>query len=1087
MPRVKVWSRRALHSLTALSIGCAPAAAGDTRAELYDIAVPFTPGASVEVSDVSAAAFWGGYQIGAVGGRYYRIFPDASASFGLSQSMAKDRVDVTCDAEAKACTITPLDGDPLTVKAEDEFDVDLSTIDLPALEIAKAYAVRVAAQWKPAGPSKAELEAAARKKAAEKKAAAKKADAAKKASATKKTTKAKKPSAPKTSDAAKKAVAEKKVVKAAKPAPKKTVPVKAKTAGVEKPVAGKTIAKPKAGAKPKVEVAKAKTKPAKAEPAKKTTPAAKAEPAVLAGASAAVDCVPPKKPVKKTTAKKTASKTPAVKKKVVRADTAKARKPQPKPEPKPKPKVACETEAKAKPAVKKADAKPAVAKAPAKKAATPKPAAKKPAVEKTGETTGETKKKPAPAKKAVAKAKPAPARPVVKKAAPAKVAIPAKTVVVGTETTAARGSGGRVVTEGTVEIAPVAETVVGTRVAVDLPAEKSAPKVVVKQAAPSAQSVQPSQPVILAQPGVTSVFPQIQTMAGMPGMVVPAMNAAPQIVVLMIDPSNLQSRQAEVPPAPVPQPVAPAPVPQPPVADAGMIERLLAAYAAESARVSPGRIALAAPTDGKDALAQSADPLKRLLAAAYGAEAASALLNRTPEEPRPADAKMSPDAVGLFDRVLSAYGEEAAKRAVSERKIEIAPTPARDVLKAAPARRATIAKPALAKRASTTPQAQMPAAKKPSGESASIESLIAADTAMAARKAPVRPAGGGDERVAMRATPKRIETVEEAPARRRTVAPKARTLPPAKTPQPGSPAPQAFAPKSPEPKLSGPKKTTIEALVGASAKTQKPLEPQTPKETAETSEPAAKSLPRSVKALVQPEPDSAKAEMSSPKLNPKSKAKAKAKAFTRQALKAKPEPKTQEPKDEPKPAQEQKTKAKSQPKPKPQPKAKAEPKPKPEPKLEAEPKSVEPAAKTREAVKKSSPQAKPQPKQETAPVVSKEIAVSGDDTVEGNAPGLHNLSVVGMIQTELSRLGYNPGEVDGQLGPKTRAAIAMAEKDEGLSVTGKASIVLLERLANRKTRRAAPKAAAVKPKSDDAAPEQESKKKISSDPWRFVR
>ena len=42
------------------------------------------------------------------------------------------------------------------------------------------------------------------------------------------------------------------------------------------------------------------------------------------------------------------------------------------------------------------------------------------------------------------------------------------------------------------------------------------------------------------------------------------------------------------------------------------------------------------------------------------------------------------------------------------------------------------------------------------------------------------------------------------------------------------------------------------------------------------------------------------------------------------------------------------------------------------------------------------------------------------------------------IQRDLKRLGYDPGPVDGVLGPKTRAAIAHFEKDKGRSPTQKA-------------------------------------------------
>lgn len=50
------------------------------------------------------------------------------------------------------------------------------------------------------------------------------------------------------------------------------------------------------------------------------------------------------------------------------------------------------------------------------------------------------------------------------------------------------------------------------------------------------------------------------------------------------------------------------------------------------------------------------------------------------------------------------------------------------------------------------------------------------------------------------------------------------------------------------------------------------------------------------------------------------------------------------------------------------------------------------------------------------------------------------------LQRALAAKGFDPGPVDGRLGPKTRAAIEQAERAEGLPPTGRPSPTLLERL-----------------------------------------
>ena len=48
------------------------------------------------------------------------------------------------------------------------------------------------------------------------------------------------------------------------------------------------------------------------------------------------------------------------------------------------------------------------------------------------------------------------------------------------------------------------------------------------------------------------------------------------------------------------------------------------------------------------------------------------------------------------------------------------------------------------------------------------------------------------------------------------------------------------------------------------------------------------------------------------------------------------------------------------------------------------------------------------------------------------------------IQWELGQRGYDPGSVDGVMGPRTRKAIKKFQRDQGLTVDGKPSIALLK-------------------------------------------
>lgn len=55
-------------------------------------------------------------------------------------------------------------------------------------------------------------------------------------------------------------------------------------------------------------------------------------------------------------------------------------------------------------------------------------------------------------------------------------------------------------------------------------------------------------------------------------------------------------------------------------------------------------------------------------------------------------------------------------------------------------------------------------------------------------------------------------------------------------------------------------------------------------------------------------------------------------------------------------------------------------------------------------------------------------------------------ATVSDLQLRLKTLGYDPGPADGELGPKTRAAIRAYQRDEGLKADGRVSANLLEQL-----------------------------------------
>lgn len=63
---------------------------------------------------------------------------------------------------------------------------------------------------------------------------------------------------------------------------------------------------------------------------------------------------------------------------------------------------------------------------------------------------------------------------------------------------------------------------------------------------------------------------------------------------------------------------------------------------------------------------------------------------------------------------------------------------------------------------------------------------------------------------------------------------------------------------------------------------------------------------------------------------------------------------------------------------------------------------------------------------------------------EGDKPA--NSSAVSRVQYGLSRLGYDPGPVDGSMGPKTETAIRAYQRDHHLLVDGRPTLELAQHI-----------------------------------------
>ena len=73
------------------------------------------------------------------------------------------------------------------------------------------------------------------------------------------------------------------------------------------------------------------------------------------------------------------------------------------------------------------------------------------------------------------------------------------------------------------------------------------------------------------------------------------------------------------------------------------------------------------------------------------------------------------------------------------------------------------------------------------------------------------------------------------------------------------------------------------------------------------------------------------------------------------------------------------------------------------------------------------------------------VATRADERVRRASPP--NPVLVKQIQARLILVGYDPGPVDGMMGPRTRTAIRAFQQDRGLRVDGEASELLLGILA----------------------------------------
>lgn len=76
---------------------------------------------------------------------------------------------------------------------------------------------------------------------------------------------------------------------------------------------------------------------------------------------------------------------------------------------------------------------------------------------------------------------------------------------------------------------------------------------------------------------------------------------------------------------------------------------------------------------------------------------------------------------------------------------------------------------------------------------------------------------------------------------------------------------------------------------------------------------------------------------------------------------------------------------------------------------------------------------------ESQPAVTAAVPTTDDEPIQGNRQ-------IFLIQKNLREMGYDPGPVDGHVGPRTTSAIQVYQRRAGLEVDGQPSAVLLEHM-----------------------------------------
>ena len=76
---------------------------------------------------------------------------------------------------------------------------------------------------------------------------------------------------------------------------------------------------------------------------------------------------------------------------------------------------------------------------------------------------------------------------------------------------------------------------------------------------------------------------------------------------------------------------------------------------------------------------------------------------------------------------------------------------------------------------------------------------------------------------------------------------------------------------------------------------------------------------------------------------------------------------------------------------------------------------------------------------EPQPAVTAAVPPADDEPIQGNRQ-------IFLVQKNLREMGYDPGPVDGQVGPRTTSAIQAYQQRAGLEVDGQPSAVLLEHM-----------------------------------------